>query len=106
MRKLLIAIGCICAMLAMTSVSQAQTVTQPVKPTATQNVTVAYNGQCRWVSGFWRNGYWHPARKVCWSGNYNRGYKRGYYNKNRSNCRWVGGYWRYGNWHPRRQACW
>ena len=21
---------------------------------------------CRWVGGFWRQGIWHPAQKVCW----------------------------------------
>jgi len=21
---------------------------------------------CRWVSGFWKHGKWHPAKKECW----------------------------------------
>lgn len=25
-----------------------------------------YGHHCRWVSGFWAHGYWHPAQRVCW----------------------------------------
>lgn len=25
-----------------------------------------YYRNCRWVGGFWRYGYWHPAHRVCW----------------------------------------
>lgn len=26
-----------------------------------------YNRHCHWVGGFWRNGFWHPRRRVCWN---------------------------------------
>ncbi|VVC74952.1 hypothetical protein AQUSIP_02260 [Aquicella siphonis] len=54
-----------------------------------------YSTRCKWVPAHWYNGYWYPARTVCYNGIYHG-----------KQCKWVSGYWHHGKWHPRHRVCW
>lgn len=61
-----------------------------------QNPNYYSHTRCKFIPGHWYNGYWYPAKKVCYQNSY----------RNHLRCGWVPGYWRHGVWYPKHQICW
>lgn len=98
MKKLLVLAVCTISFF-LTPVIYARDTAPASQPVANKNMQIAgygggYGVRCRWVGGYWRNGYWHPPRKIC----------RGARGRGR-HCRWVGGNWKHGKWYPARKVC-